>query len=59
MSVRGRRPDLLFALLADERGGKVLEWAMVAALLLVATFAAVGSVAGKGLAKWDAADAGL
>ena len=51
--------SLLAKLVADERGGEVLEYALIAGLIVVAAVAVVTSVGGKVLAKWQALDAGL
>jgi Flp pilus assembly pilin Flp len=51
--------DLLARLVADERGGEVLEYALVAGLLVVAAIAVISSVSSKVLSKWQALDAGL
>ena len=37
--------------LRDERGGEVIEWALVAGLIVVGTLAVVGAVGGKVLAR--------
>ena len=50
---------LLSLLPNDERGGEVLEWALVSGLLLAAVLVAVGSLAGKLIDRWSAADTGL
>lgn len=39
-------------LLSDERGGEVLEYALIAGLIVVAAIAVIGSVGTKVLAKW-------
>lgn len=50
---------LLARLVADERGGEVLEYALVAGLLVVAAITVITSVGSKVLAKWQALDTGL
>ena len=50
---------LLSLLPNDERGGEVVEWALVSGLLLAAVIVAVGSLAGKLIDRWSAADTGL
>jgi Flp pilus assembly pilin Flp len=47
------------ALLADERGGEVIEWALVAGLIVIATIAVVGAVGTKVLARWNTVNSGL
>ena len=37
----------------DERGGEVLEYAILAGLIVVAAIAVIGSVGGKVLARWN------
>ena len=53
------RRGLLARLLADEEGGEVLEWALVAGLIVIAAVAIIGSVGGKVLARWNVVDGGL
>lgn len=43
----------LKACLADDRGGEVLEYAMIAGLIVVAAIAVIGSVGTKVLARWS------
>jgi Flp pilus assembly pilin Flp len=45
--------------LADERGGEVIEWALVAGLIVIATIAVVGAVGTKVLARWNTVNNGL
>ena len=40
-------------LVADEQGGEVLEYALVAGLIVVAAIATIASVGGKVLAAWN------
>ncbi len=43
----------LFAqLVTDEQGGEVLEYALIAGLIVVAAIAVIGSVGSKVLARW-------
>ena len=46
-------------LLRDERGGEVIEWALVAGLIVIATIAVVGAVGTKVLARWNTVNEGL
>ena len=46
-------------LVSDEQGGEVLEYALIAGLIVVAAIAVIGSVGTKVLAKWTSLDAGL
>ena len=43
----------LRTLLADERGGEVIEWALVAGLVVIATIAVIGAVGTKVVARWN------
>ena len=45
--------QLLKKLLKDERGGEVLEYALIAGLIVVAAIDVITSVGGKVLAKWQ------
>jgi Flp pilus assembly pilin Flp len=51
--------SLLAKLVSDERGGEVLEYALIAGLIVVAAIAVITSVGGKVVAKWQAVDTGL
>ncbi len=44
--------NLLAKLLKDEQGGEVLEYALIAGLIVVAAIAIIGSVGTKVLARW-------
>jgi Flp pilus assembly pilin Flp len=44
--------DLLSTLVCDEQGGEVLEYALVAGLIIVAAIAAVTAVGHRVLARW-------
>jgi Flp pilus assembly pilin Flp len=43
----------------DEQGGEVLEYALVAGLIVVAAIAVIGSVGTKVLARWNSLNASL
>jgi pilus assembly protein Flp/PilA len=45
--------------LTDEAGGEVLEYALIAGLIIVGAIVAITSVGGKVLAKWNSMDAGM
>ena len=50
----------LRTLIADERGGEVIEWALVAGLVVIATIAVIGAFGTKVVARWTTvADAPL
>ena len=40
-------------LLGDERGGEVIEYALILGLIIVATIATVAAVGGRVLARWN------
>ena len=44
--------NLLKKLLKDEQGGEVLEYALIAGLIVVAAIAVISSVGGKVVARW-------
>jgi len=44
--------NLLARLIADEQGGEVLEYALIAGLIVVAAIAAITAVGNKVLARW-------
>jgi Flp pilus assembly pilin Flp len=39
--------------IADERGGEILEYALIAGMIVVAAIAVIGSVGTKVLARWN------
>lgn len=45
--------------LRDERGGEVLEYAMILGLVVVGVVATVQCVGAKVLAKWNSADSAI
>ena len=44
--------NLLGKLVRDEQGGEVLEYALIAGLIVVAAIAAITAVGNKVLARW-------
>jgi pilus assembly protein Flp/PilA len=46
-------------LVRDEQGGEVLEYALIAGLIVVAAIAAISSVGGKVLARWTSLNASV
>ena len=44
---------LLGKMVRDEQGGEVLEYALIAGLIIVAAIAVIGSVGTKVLARWN------
>lgn len=47
------------SLLKDEQGGEVLEYALIAGLIVVACVAIIGTVGTKVLARWTSVDSSL
>ena len=45
--------NLLVKLVKDENGGEVLEYALIAGLIIVAAIAAISAVGTKVLARWN------
>ncbi len=50
---------LLKKLVKDEQGGEVLEYALIAGLIVVAAIATITTVGEKVIAKWDDVGKGL
>jgi len=50
---------LLNRLWRDERGGEVIEYALIAGLIIVAAIAVIGTVGTKVLARWTSVDSSL
>jgi Flp pilus assembly pilin Flp len=46
-------------LVRDEQGGEVLEYALIAGLIIVAAIAVITSVGGKVLARWSSVNDSL
>jgi len=46
-------------LLSDERGGEVLEYALIMGLIVVASIAVIGTVGGKVLARWNSVNSSM
>ena len=46
-------------LMSDETGGEVLEYALIAGLIVVAAIAAITSVGSKVLARWTSLDSSI
>ncbi len=51
--------DKLSALIADEQGGEVLEYALIAGLIVVGAIALITAVGGKVVARWTSLDGSL
>jgi Flp pilus assembly pilin Flp len=43
----------------DESGGEVLEYALIAGLIVVAAIAVIGSIGGKVLASWNSLNSSM
>jgi Flp pilus assembly pilin Flp len=50
---------MLKALLRDERGGEVIEYALVLGLIVVVAIVVIGTVGTKVLARWTSVDSSL
>ena len=50
---------LLVKLVKDEQGGEVLEYALIAGLIVVAAIAVIGAVGTKVLARWTSLNSGM
>ena len=46
-------------LVRDEQGGEVLEYALVAGLIVIAAIATIASVGGKVLARWNSLNSSM
>jgi pilus assembly protein Flp/PilA len=46
-------------LVGDERGGEVIEWAMVCGLIIVATIVTIAAFGTKLLARWTSLNASM
>jgi len=51
--------NLFAKLVRDEQGGEVLEYALIAGLIVVAAIAAITSVGNKVLARWTSLNASM
>lgn len=51
--------SLLKKLVKDEQGGEVLEYALIAGLIIVACIAIIGSVGTKVLGRWTSLNSSL
>ena len=51
--------NLLSRVVRDEAGGEVLEYALIAGLIVVAAIAVIGTVGTKVLARWTSVDSSL
>jgi pilus assembly protein Flp/PilA len=51
--------QLVGRLVRDEQGGEVLEYALVAGLVVIAAIATIASVGGKVVARWNSLNASM
>lgn len=51
--------NLVAKLVRDENGGEVLEYALIAGLIVVASIAVISSVGGKVLARWNSLNSSM
>ena len=51
--------NTLARLFNDEQGGEVLEYALIAGLVVVAAIAVITSVGGKVIARWTSMDSSM
>ena len=51
--------NLAAKLVRDEQGGEVLEYALIAGLIVVAAIAIIGSVGTKVLARWTSLNSSM
>lgn len=50
---------MLRSMIRDERGGEVMEYALILGLIVVAAIAVIGAVGVKVVARWNNVDGGL
>ena len=53
------RSTLRSRFVRDDRGGEVLEYALIAGLIVVVAIAVIGSVGTKVLARWTSLDSSM
>ena len=51
--------NLVTRLVKDEQGGEVLEYALIAGLIVVAAIAVIGSVGTKVLGRWTSLNSSI
>lgn len=54
-----RAATMLRRLARDERGGEVLEYVLIAGLIVVATVVVIGAVGTRVVARWNTVNAGM
>ncbi len=58
-SVMAQFKQIVKNIVRDEQGGEVLEYALIAGLIVVAAIAVITSVGGKVVARWTSLDSSL
>jgi pilus assembly protein Flp/PilA len=51
--------NVVSKLVRDEQGGEVLEYALIAGLIVVAAIAVIGAVGTKVVARWTSLNSGM
>lgn len=51
--------SFLKSLWRDENGGEILEYALIAGLIIIAAIATITAIGGKVLARWNSLNSGL
>ena len=51
--------NLVIGLINDEKGGEVLEYALIAGLIVVAAIAMIGAVGNRVLARWTSLNSSM
>jgi Flp pilus assembly pilin Flp len=54
-----RVSEALTALICDEQGGEVLEYALILGVIVVAAIAVIGAVGTKVLARWTSLNSSI
>jgi Flp pilus assembly pilin Flp len=54
-----RHLEAIKRLVHDDSGGEVLEYALIAGLIVVAAIAVIGKVGGKVLARWNSLNSSI
>jgi Flp pilus assembly pilin Flp len=51
--------QIIVSLIRDENGGEIIEYALVAGLIVIAAIATIASVGTKVVARWNSLNASL
>ncbi len=57
--LEGCTVNVLKQFVRDENGGEILEYALIAGLIVVAAIAVITAVGGKVLARWNSLNSGM